>query len=147
MSKNICTQYFYSQIHFPGIVIFHKFENSHSHGGIYSFQRKFNKNCRERWSPNNFMQGWSALLLFLGDKKRKDHLKLLFTLNFWLLICFDLPSYISKLRKRHKLRLLLMCLEEGCFGSAPAWGNGWQMTHLWERFAWRELRVGENYAN
>ena len=50
MSKNIYSQYIHLQVHVPGIVIviFHKFGIFRNHGGLYRFERKFNKNHRER---------------------------------------------------------------------------------------------------
>ena len=48
MSKNNYSQYFDLQVNLPGIVISHKFEIFHNHGGIYRFERKFNKNYGER---------------------------------------------------------------------------------------------------
>ena len=59
----------------------------------------------------------------------------------------DLPSYGSELRKRYTLRLLLMFLKEGSFGSCSTSEDGGQMTHLGGRFAWGGLGVGGNYAS
>ena len=52
-----------------GVVIFRKFEIFHTHGGIYRFERKFNKNYGEGCSPNNFMQRLSVFHCFLMTKK------------------------------------------------------------------------------
>ena len=48
MSKNIWSQYFDLQVHLPGIVTFHKFENFDNQGEIYRFEKKFNKNYGEK---------------------------------------------------------------------------------------------------
>ena len=111
-------------VYLPGILTFHKFEIFYNHGWIYRFQREFNKNYEERWSPNNFMQSLSVHCFLMSKKV------FLYTFNPRLLNSFDLPSYGSELRKRYTLRLFLMCLEEKSFGSCSAWGNGGQTTHL-----------------
>ena len=69
-----------------------------------------------------------CFLLFLWQK-RMQYLK--FTFNPWLLNYFDLPSYGSELRKRHTLRLCLMCLE-GVLEVVlfVGVGCGEQITHL-----------------
>ena len=46
MSKNFQSQYFDLKVDIQGI--FHKFEIFHKPGGIYSFEKKFKKNYRER---------------------------------------------------------------------------------------------------
>ena len=143
MSRNIQSQEFALKVHLPGILTFHKFEIFHNHGGIYRFERKFNKNYRERWNPNNLMQNLPG---FWWQKKNVEF-KFLFTFNPWLLNSFRLPSYGSELRKRYTLRLLLICLDARSFGSCSACGNSGQMTHLGERCAWEKLGVAGNYAN
>ena len=127
------------KVHLLGIVIFHKFEIFHNHGGIYWFETKFNKNFAERWSPNNFMQSLSVFYSFLMTKTNIAF-KFLFTFMPWLLNFSYLRSYGSELRKRYTLRLFLMCLEERSFGNCSAWGNGRQMTHFGQRCVWGKTR-------
>ena len=117
-------------VYLPGILTFHKFEIFYNHGWIYRFQREFNKNYEERWSPNNFMQSLSVHCFLMSKKV------FLYTFNPRLLNSFDLPSYGSELRKRYTLRLFLMCLEEKSFGSCSAWGNGDKRLTWGERYVW-----------
>ena len=119
-------------MHLLGIVIFHKFEIFHNHGGIYRFERKFNKIFGERWSPNNFMQSLSVFYSFLMTKTNIAF-EFLFTSMSWLLNFSYLRSYGSELRKRYTLRLFLMCLEERSFGSCSAWGEWGTNDSLWAK--------------
>ena len=93
------------------------------------------------WTSTNTLLEIGAMsevyVIKVCDRKREQHLKVLFTFIPWLL---NLPSYGLELKKRYTLRLLLMCLLWTSFGNCFAWDVGVQMTQVREG-------VEGNYVN